>query len=96
MKNIEYLNWIAKRLEYKHKDTPDIVEKLKQITNESITMPKSINSEIVEACCKKHFFDFNMDKSEDFKAGYTENERNDIRKLVIDIYSTIKEYQCQN
>lgn len=96
MKDIEYLSWIAKRLEHKHKDAPEIIERLKYIASESITMPKSINSEIVEKCCKKHFFDFDMDKSDDFKVGYTENERNDIRQLVSDIYSTIKEYQCQN
>jgi hypothetical protein len=54
-------------------------------------MPKNLEPELIEKCCKKHFFDFEMDKSEDFRLGYTEEERNNIRRLVIDIYSTIKE-----
>lgn len=94
--DIKFLEWITNRLKYKYNENTEILDTLKSITSEKITMPKNLDPNLIERCCKKHFFDFDMEKSEDFRAGYTEDERNDIRKLVIDIYSTIKEYQCQN
>lgn len=89
MTDNQYLDWIANRLRYKHKDSISITDRLKSISSEFAIMPKTLDKKIIENCCKKHFFDFDMDKSEDFKLGYTDTERNDIRKLVTDIYQTI-------
>lgn len=94
--DIKFLEWITNRLNYKYSENTEILDVLKSITSEKITMPKDLDNDMVEKCCRKHFFDFDMEKSEDFRVGYTEDERNDIRKLITDIYSTIKEYQCQN
>jgi hypothetical protein len=89
MKNTEYFNWIISRLTNKHKENYDIIDKFKSILNESVLAPKILRQDIIDMCCKKHFFDFDMEKSDDFKVGYTDKERNNIRKLVSDIYETV-------
>jgi hypothetical protein len=83
------------RLINKYKENTTILDKLNSVIDNHVTMPKKLDKDLIERCCKKHFFDFDIDKSHDFKVGYTDNERDDIRKLVTDIYQTIKEYQCQ-
>ncbi len=86
-----FLKWLSNRLAHRHNENNDILVALNSIIDNTVAMPKNLEPELIEKCCKKHFFDFEMDKSYDFKLGYTEEERNNIRKLVIDIYSTIKE-----
>ena len=95
MSNMDFLKWIHNRLTNKYKEDTTILNKFNSVIDNNITMPKNLDRDLIERCCRKHFFDFDIEKSYDFKVGYTNNERDDIRKLVTDIYQTIKEYQCQ-
>lgn len=85
----EFLIWLSNRLIYKHGyiEQDEIVKKLLDLgtkTNELI-----INDKNLDLIISKYYVDFFLEKSEDAKIGYTDNERNEIRQYVKSLVSDI-------
>lgn len=95
MSDFIFLEWLYSRLKHKYQENINLLSRFKSIIDSNLIMPKLLNPVLVDRCCRKHFFDFDMEKTHDFKVGYTESEREDLRKLVKDIYCTIIEYQSE-
>lgn len=91
-----FMIWLNNRLKYKYKENSSVIDKLSTIIANTAILPKKLTPNIIDKCCRKHFVDFDMEKTYDFKVGYTDEEREDIRKLITDIYNTVFEYQCNN
>ena len=81
----EFLTLLSSRLEHKHKEHSGIISKLLHLRDNFTVLPKSIDLKTIDNICKKAYYDFEMDKSYDLKLGYTEDERNNIRTLILNI-----------
>lgn len=91
-KNVNnFLNLLSSRLKHKYSEEDIIIYKLDEIKNNFILLPKKIDIQTLDKICKKFYFDFDMEKSEDMKMGYTEEERSRIRVMMINI---IKEFSA--
>lgn len=87
----EFLNLLSARLKHKYKENVIIINKIDQIKDKFILLPKQINIDTLDKICKKFYFDFDMEKSTDINLGYTEDEKNKIRTMIIGIlYEFIK------
>lgn len=84
-----FLTLLCSRLKYKYSEDNIILYKLEQIRDNYLLLPKKIEVDMLDKICKKFYFDFDMEKSEDMKLGYTEDERSRIRVMMLNI---IKEF----
>lgn len=89
MTDRQYLHWLLSRLSNKYQENIDITDRFTKILKNFVFIPKKMNKKTIDACCRKHFLDFDLEKSHDVNLGYTEEERNDIRRLITDIHETI-------
>lgn len=84
----EFLLWLLNRLKFKHKEQENIVYHINDILNNYVLFPKKVPIQLIDSICKKHYPDFDMQKSPEMNMGYTDSERMQIRNLVLDILST--------
>ena len=81
----DFLSLLASRLKHKYKESEEILSKLNNIQSEYTIIPKKIDITTIDKICKKFYYDFDMDKCTDIKLGYTEEERNRIRIMMVNI-----------
>jgi len=95
---MKFLNWLFLRLKNKYHEDQEILGHLENIINEYQIIPKKIDLAFIDSICKKHFIDFDMDRTKDLNFGFTEEERARYRNFVIDIINTTasKNYEKTN
>lgn len=84
-----FIDWLGNRLEYKYNENKEILQALQVLKDNFIFVPKKINTKFVDEICKKHYVDFDMEKSPDLNMGFTEGDRMRIRNFVLDVISSI-------
>jgi hypothetical protein len=87
------INWVINRLEYKYKENIEIISSLKSLEENFIFIPKKIPIKFVDNICKKHYPDFDMEKTSDLNFGFNEKERMILRNFVINILSQSSELE---
>jgi hypothetical protein len=87
-KPIHILYWLKQRLQFKYKEQEDIVCIIDDILNNYKLIPKKIPLDKVNYICKKYYSDFDMDSCE-INMGYTDEQRNKIREMILDIASEL-------
>jgi len=92
-----FIQWIVNRLIYKHSYAEDdiIIQSLYELKDYHIKYQSiQIADADLDKIISKYYTDFYFDKSEDFKIGFTENDREilrtTIRSITNDILGTIK------
>lgn len=93
-KEIEFLEWLSKRLIFKHKyaDNDETILKIKSIINNDNEKYKNIldiNSNDLDLILSKYYVDWFLDKSEDLNIGYSHEDRLKIKEHIIDIVKDI-------
>lgn len=88
-KDKEFLIWLSNRLIFKHgyNEQDDIVRKLLSLGTQSSEI--KINNNDMDLIISKYYVDFFLEKSEDAQIGYTEHERENIRKYAKSLVSDI-------
>lgn len=78
----DFLVWLSNRLVYKHgyKEDDAVVSKLIQLSESDCI--SSISDEELDLIISKYYADFFLDKADDIGFGYTDIEREDIRKKI--------------
>lgn len=82
-----YLSWIRNRLKFKYKESDDNLASLNDIIKNKKIIDSSIDSKKVDAICNKLWPNFDGSNSGSLVAinEYSEQEKQDIRKLVTNI-----------
>jgi GTP-dependent phosphoenolpyruvate carboxykinase len=84
--NIRFLEWMIQRLKHKHNYAEDdkIIICLKEIIND--IKPKlytvQVTDEDLDKILVKYYSDFNIDKISYSNIGFTEEERENLRKII--------------
>ena len=91
MSDKEFLIWFFNRCKFKLGVEEHILNKLYALFKNNHIVPKKISSVQLDDMCKKYYADFDMEKSEDINWGYTDDERNKIRKFILGILSDFTE-----
>lgn len=88
-KDKEFLVWLSNRLVFKHgyNKQDNIVKKLISLGIQSSEI--KINNKDIDLIISKYYVDFFLEKSEDTQIGYTEHERENIRKYARSLASDI-------
>lgn len=87
----DFLSWLSNRLVYKHgySDNDAVVTRLLSLASQEDHNSLNIQDQELDLIISKYYVDFFLDKADDFRVGYTNLEReelrNHIRSLVIDI-----------
>lgn len=92
MKPPEIIGWIAQRLRFKHKDEL-AANSIHHIFSSYTLFPKKISPKLIEKLCLRHYPDFNIDRTKDLNIGYTNEERVQIKHLIIDIIEYASTYE---
>jgi len=85
----DFIDWLGNRLNYKYNEDKEVLQTLQNLKDNFIFVPKKINTKFVNEICKKHYIDFDMEKSPDLNMGFDEGDRMRIRNFVLDIISSI-------
>lgn len=92
MSNSEFLSWFFNRITKKHQEPSIIVDRFQNIL---FANKKNINKipspSFIEKLCLKYYPDFNMEKEDGLKWGYTKEEQDIIRKFIKNLYIDIME-----
>lgn len=85
--SIDFLKWLRDRLKNKYDEEQTVINNLDSIIYSKKIIDKSIDVSLVEKICEKFWAGFNESTSEYFGAidKYGENEKNEIRSLVLKI-----------
>ena len=87
-----FLTWLSKRLRYKHNYSPNdaiitsIESLIKNLDEDTVI---DISDRDLDIIISKYYADFLLDKTEDFRVGYSQEERNDFRSNIKCIISDI-------
>lgn len=90
--SILFLTWLSQRLRYKHNyraDSAVIVNlnDLKDFIRADRTL--DISDKDLDIIISKYYIDFLLDKTEDFRIGYSQDEReefrNNIKSIIFDV-----------
>jgi len=93
MSDDKFLSWFYNRVGTKHQESTIIVNRLKNIfTNNRKAIKRIPSPEFIEKMCEKYYPDFNMDKADDLKWGYTTKERESIRAFIKNLYMDTVEH----
>lgn len=87
IRDINFLDWLYQRLKFKYREDESILEQINCISKEYKLLPKKIPVDLINKICKKHYPDFDIEKTPDLNIGYTNTERLQIQNLVLDIIS---------
>lgn len=80
-----FLGLLCARLKHKYNESSEILSKLQNIHNDYTLIPNKLDITVIDQICKKFYYDFDMEKCTDIKLGYTDEERNRIRIMMINI-----------
>lgn len=86
---MNFLNWLYLRLQNKYQEDQEVLHELKQIIDEYSLVKMNIKSTFIDDICKKHFVDFDMEKTPDLNFGFSEQDRCRYRNFVMDIITNI-------
>lgn len=89
---IEFIGWLAQRLIHKHLYHHDdlIVSKLNKIQQELLQdRGCDVNDTELDMIISRYYIDFNLDKSEDFSVGFSDDERKKLRTTIRSIVDDI-------
>ena len=89
--NMQFLSWLYLRLKNKYHEDNTVLHELENLIKEYRLIQKKIIPSFIDDICKKHFVDFDMDKSEDLHFGFSEQDRARYRNFVIDIIGQLQE-----
>lgn len=101
-RSIRFLDWLSKRLVYKHQyTTNDIV--VATIINLKNDLSKPYNFDISDADLDRilshYYVDFHLDKTEELGIGFSDSERQNLRSttrsIVNDVVNGIVDYEPQ-
>jgi uncharacterized linocin/CFP29 family protein len=90
--NTDFLEWLIKRLVYKHQYEPNdpIIKNLKVIRHKLQNGP-NIKDKDLDTIISKYFVDFLLDKTEDINIGYSDKDRiflrSSIRSIIQDVFN---------
>ncbi len=79
-KPVSFLTWLYFRLKNKYREDDIILNRLADIVHNFTIADTSIKKSDVEALCKKHFIQYDMDG----EYGFTQEMKDRLRDLVID------------
>jgi replicative superfamily II helicase len=92
-----FIQWLINRLVYKHSyaKNDNVISSLYELKDYySRFSGVKISDTDLDKIISKYYIDFHFEKTEDFKVGFTEGERNilrtTIRSIINDILGTIK------
>jgi|LakMenE18May11ns_1017448.scaffolds.fasta_scaffold9241564_2 hypothetical protein len=85
------LYWTINRLKYKHKEDQKILLELSRVLENYKLFPRKLPLEFIDSICKKHYPDFDLEKTPDMNIGYTDKERMQIRNLIVEIIKDISQ-----
>jgi uncharacterized linocin/CFP29 family protein len=92
MSDIDFLEWLARRLVYKHgyESNDSIIQRILDIKNKLQNTPH-IKDEDLDTIISKYFVDFLLDITEDINIGYSEKDRkflrSSIRSIIQDVFN---------
>lgn len=89
IKSNEFLNWLLNRLKFKYKEDNVILNQVSNLLDNYILFPKKIPINFIDQICKKHYPDFEIDKTPDLNIGYSDKERMQIRNFVVSIIEDV-------
>lgn len=93
MSDDKFLSWFYNRVATKHQESNVIINRLKNIFRTNRKKNSKIPSpEFITKMCEKYYPDFNMEKTNDLKWGYTPKERESIREFIKKLYVDVMEY----
>lgn len=84
-----FLGWLFNRLKFKYHEDETILYQIKDIYSNYILFPKKIPIDIIDKICKKHYPDFDIDKTPDLNIGYTNNERLQIKQFIVSVIEDV-------
>jgi hypothetical protein len=89
--DIEFVDWLINRLVYKygHDKNDDIISSLLGIKSRLHWKPVEIKDIDLDQIIGKYFIDFNLDKLDEIKIGYSEEDRQFLRSSIRSIVSDI-------
>lgn len=86
---MKFLEWLYLRLKNKYHEDHEILYQLKSILDSCNLVDKKIDTDFVDDICRKHFIDFDMEKTPDLQFGFSEQDRCRYRNFVLDIVGTL-------
>lgn len=81
--NKEFIAWLGNRLKNKYQEEPEILDSFYGLFNNHIFIKRHITTEFIDNICKEFYPDFDIDRCSDLNIGYTEMEREHMRKMII-------------
>jgi hypothetical protein len=84
-KDKSFLLWFIKRLKNKHKEDPEVIKQLSNLLSNNVMLPKELSLDTIDKQCKLFYPDFDLDRSPEFTFGYSENERQHMRRMIVSV-----------
>jgi hypothetical protein len=82
---MEFLTWLYLRLKNKHHEDVEVLNTLRLLIENHKLAKKNIEVDFIDRICKNHFIEFDMERTPDLNFGFTDEDRNKYRGLVLDV-----------
>lgn len=90
--HLKFIGWLINRLIYKHLYSQDdiVIKNLIELKQElSKDYECNIDQEPLDIILSNYYIDFNLDKTEDFKIGFTDKDREQLRVFIRQIVNDV-------
>jgi hypothetical protein len=82
-KHKKFIGWFINRLRNKHHEDPEVVDEIVGFLQNHIFLKRQTTVQSLDKICKEFYPDFDIDRNPDIAFGYTEEERNHMRKMIV-------------
>jgi hypothetical protein len=89
MTNQTFIHWLTTKLKEDFHQSDVVIDRIYSIYNNKPKAKISLAGDRLDALCKKYYADFDLEKTEYMKIGYSDPERDEIRAFIKNISSDL-------